>query len=93
MDFDVPDGASVLDFLFSNLDSLDEPQEGGTVEFFQLCVLSNQLHPLLDIIRLLLVRLQLARQMRPLLQLVGPFGFVPVHQLDADGAPSPCPHK
>ena len=44
MDFDVPDGASVLDFLFSNLDSLDEPQEGGTVEFFQLCVLSNQVN-------------------------------------------------
>ena len=62
VDADVPNLASVLNLPLSNVDALDKPQEGGPVEFLQLCVFSNQLHPLLDIIRL-----QFARQMRPLL--------------------------
>ena len=85
VDSDVPDLAPVLLLPLPDLDPPDEPQEGGTVKFFQLCVLSNQLHPLLDIIGLLLVRLQFARQMRLLLQLLLALGLILVHQLDTDG--------
>lgn len=33
VDFDIPDSAAVLDFLFSDVDALDKPQEGGAVKF------------------------------------------------------------
>ena len=76
VDTDVPEGAPVLDFLLSNVDAVNEPQEGRAVQFLQFAVFQNQFHPLLNIIRLLLVRFQFARQMRPLFQLLGAFGFM-----------------
>ena len=38
VDSDVPDLASVLLLPLPDLDPPDEPQEGGTVKFFQFCV-------------------------------------------------------
>ena len=61
VDADVPDLTPVLDLALPDVYALDKPQERGAVKFLQLCALPNQGHPLLDIIRLLLVRLQFAQ--------------------------------
>lgn len=68
VDADIPDLAPVLDLPLPDVDAFDESQEGGAVKSLQLCVLPNQLHLLLDIIRLLLLTV---------------LGLVLVHQLDA----------
>ena len=84
VDADVPDLAPVLNPPFSNVDPLDEPQEGRAVKLLQSGVFLNQLHPLLNIICLLLVRLQFAGQPSLLLQFLGALGLILVHQLNTD---------
>lgn len=76
VDFDVPDLAPVLDLALPDVNAPDKPQERRAVKFLQSGVVLNQLHPLLDIIRLLLVCLQFARQTPLLLQLLGALRLV-----------------
>ena len=85
VNFDVPEGAPTLDLLLSDVDALDKAQEGRAVKLFQFGVFADKLHLLLDIIGLLLVCLQFARQTLLLFQLLGAFGLVLVHKLDTDG--------
>lgn len=69
MNLDVPVGFAVQFVLFAHLDTVNEPQEGGAVKFFQMNIVPDVGDPVIGRLLVLLTGFKLGCDLYPLLLL------------------------